>query len=1191
MHPLAQQIASLQRRLLWRRRAAAACAILATAIAAAFVLGTADYVLRLADPGLRIMVTLVFGGAITWGVYRWWYVPSRNSLAPLPVARRIEQRFPQLHDSLASAVEFLAQADDDQTSGSAQLRRLVVNEAQNAVEGLPVEDVIDGRPLRRAVCFLAGCLLILAVCAVWDVNAVSTAFARLVAPIGSAQWPRKHYLEFRDVPTRLAAGQTFEVELVDTAGPLPDDVRIEYRISGPRGTESTSEPMIRAGHMMIARRENVRQSFAFRAMGGDDRAMRWNRVEVVQPPRLETLSIVVQPPAYTGLPPATAERYLDVLAGSSIEMRGEAGQPLSAARVLLENGETIIAEVGTEPNREQPGFFHVRPDQWIASKSGSYRIELAGEDSLAAVVSTGTLRVRPDAPPAVSWQRPTSDVYITSKAVVPIAVICKDDLGIQRIELVFERSDLSKTDNDSEATKPRIELYRGPEKPIIKSGNIEASDGETRTANYDWDLAPLQLPVGTSLILNAEAADYRPGTGRTAAPRRVMVISAEELETRLADHQAQIVRQLERALSLQQSTREDVRRLEVQLNETASLDIGDRNTLQSAELNQRRIKQWLVDPSNGAAALARSLIEQVEINRLSGTDLRESMDRLLRELGRLSAGPLGVAERDLLAAHKSMEATAPHSESQALLRLLSSASTAQEDIATTLERLIDELSSQTDYRRLARDLSELRKDQLAHADIARTEIGTETLPLQLNELTSSQRASLNKAAAGQNAIARRFEKFERAMDSLATELSESEEAAAAVADAVELARHLAIGSDMQESARDLGQNRVGQALAREAQIADELQQVIDALRKQRDAGPERLAENLREAEQRLAAFRQQAATLRDQLSEVEKENETADGQQLEDLIKEQTSLQRDIEQLAPRLDQLQAPDAAQSARSAASRLDKRAPSANQSQSQRPRPTTSADAQAAEQDLQRAAEQLANRRQQADDDLALEFIRRFQAELADMVKRQQQVIERTVEIDARRHLNQSLDDLAKQNIAKLAGQERELAGMAREHGELLFGLAAVRISLEDAERRLAAAAELLEANDAGPGAQQAERHALARLEGMFETFAQAASEAAPNNAQQPNSQAAQPGQPPQRRPTFELLEVKMLRMLQADLNERTRQYKDRVGSLSESERVAAQDELSREAQGLQADQGRLSGLVQEMLNRDNEERAR
>ncbi len=149
-----------------------------------------------------------------------------------------------------------------------------------------------------------------------------------------------------------------------------------------------------------------------------------------------------------------------------------------------------------------------------------------------------------------------------------------------------------------------------------------------------------------------------------------------------------------------------------------------------------------------------------------------------------------------------------------------------------------------------------------------------------------------------------------------------------------------------------------------------------------------------------------------------------------------------------------------------------------------------------------------------------------------------------------------------DIANLAAQERELAKVAREHSELLSGLVAVRISLEDAERRLAAAAELLSANDTGPGAQQAERHALARLEGMFEAFAQAASEAAPNNAQQQDSQAAQPGQQQQRRPTFELLEVKMLRMLQVDLNERTRQYKDRVAGLSETERRAARRAVAR-----------------------------
>ena len=70
---------------------------------------------------------------------------------------------------------------------------------------------------------------------------------------------------FRDPPTRLAAGQTFEVELVDTAGQLPDDVRIEYRTSHDGRRERDSEKMTRVGDVMVARRENVEQSFAFRA--------------------------------------------------------------------------------------------------------------------------------------------------------------------------------------------------------------------------------------------------------------------------------------------------------------------------------------------------------------------------------------------------------------------------------------------------------------------------------------------------------------------------------------------------------------------------------------------------------------------------------------------------------------------------------------------------------------------------------------------------------------------------------------------------------------------------------------------------------------------------------------------------------------------------------------------------------------
>jgi hypothetical protein len=241
-------------------------------------------------------------------------------------------------------------------------------------------------------------------------------------------------------------------------------------------------------------------------------------------------------------------------------------------------------------------------------------------------------------------------------------------------------------------------------------------------------------------------------------------------------------------------------------------------------------------------------------------------------------------------------------------------------------------------------------------------------------------------------------------------------------------------------------------------------------------------------------------------------------------------------------------------------------------------------------LEQAAQQLARRRKQAEDNLALEFIRRFQMELGEMVERQQQIVAETIEFEASRRPDVSLQDDVLKRIAKLANEERGLAMLASEHSEMLHGLGAVRVSLDDARQRLLDAANFLGANETGARAQRAEQLALARLKGMLDAFAQTASEAASNNGQQPADQAAQPGEQPQRRPTFELLEVKMLRMLQADLNDRTQQFKANVESLAESASENERAELRREAQQLQADQSQLSELVEEMLNRDNVEEA-
>jgi hypothetical protein len=239
---------------------------------------------------------------------------------------------------------------------------------------------------------------------------------------------------------------------------------------------------------------------------------------------------------------------------------------------------------------------------------------------------------------------------------------------------------------------------------------------------------------------------------------------------------------------------------------------------------------------------------------------------------------------------------------------------------------------------------------------------------------------------------------------------------------------------------------------------------------------------------------------------------------------------------------------------------------------------------AEEDLKQAADQLAQRRQQAEDDLALELVKRFQAELATMVERQQRVLRKTAEIDTRRPPNTSPNEADTSTLAGLAEEERQLAAGAREHSELLAGLEAVTISLQDAERRLIAAQKLLAERQTGSAAQAAEQAALTRLEGMLAAFAQTASENTPKpNAPSPNPPPPNDQQQNQRRPTFELLQAKMLRMLQSELADRTASLEKQLRAAGPAERP----QLQHEAAEIAAEQARLVELVREMLKRNNE----
>jgi hypothetical protein len=1013
--------------------------------------------------------------------------------------------------------------------------------------------------------------------------------------LGDTQWPRTNHLEFRDPPTRLSTGQPFEAELVDRGGPLPDDVRILYRVERDGRREVQSDWMTRVGDVMVARRDDVRASFEFRAAGGDDHTMRWNQVEVVEPPQLETLTLTTHPPAYTGGHPAQivsagcrvaaaeAQRHLEVLAGTGIEVSGTASEPLAAARILID-GQSITAAIGPDAAGVERHAFHVSPHEWVAAESGKYRLELENADAVAGIAGEWNLRVEPDTPPSIAWQQPTDDLFVLASATVPLELSVKDNLAIGRVELRYTRSDQSQ---DAAAS---IELYRGPE--AVPAADAKANDprGESRTVDYMWPLAPLELSVGTQLVLHAAASDYRPGTGETAAPRRIAIINRAELDARVADRLAQLVRRLDENLTLQRTTREGVRRLEIQLRDAGRLSDGGVDALAAAELNQRQVGRGLADPSDGLPALAGALVAELDTNGVEDSDARTQIEELTRAIGQLSAEPLPAAERELTAARKAAQTPADNwADSAARIGdSLAAAGHSQDEVIAELERLLDRLSESADLGRLVRDLAQLRADQLAHRESTRTDVGLETLPLEWIELSREQQATLHQAAAAQDALARRYERIERGLETLARELADQDAASRdRLADAIELARQLGIADHMRQATRELGDNRVGQALAREQQIADAIEQVLDTLRDREESQTDRLVAGLRAAERELAALRDELAELRKQTAGVEQQPGAAADGRRQQLHQRQQQLRERIERLARQLDRLQAPAAGQSAGQAAEKLADKQSQRDPRQPNEQQPASRERVEQAEQDLAEAARQLAQRRREAEQNLAREFLQRVQVALAAMVADQREVVERTAELDAAGQSADRLTDAERRAAAEMADQERTLADEAHAQSEMIAGLHVFVLALGQAADHLTAAATRLDQGDAGAATQRAELQALARLEEIVAALDETAAETDPN--QQPPGGAGagqQPGSNQSRPPAFDLFEVKLLRSLQGDLNRRTGELQQRpADELSASD--APRADRDAQAAELAAEQSRLAELVQELLSRDNE----
>lgn len=747
---------------------------LAVLLVAVFLLGSADYLFRFRDFGVRLICTAMFAVVSLVVYWRFLRPALRLRYTPLQVARRIEARFPELRDGLSSSLAFLR---DPHRLGSEDLTQSVIRNVTSRVSKLELADCLDARlPRRTAVLTLFVLGIVLSACYA-DLDSALLAGRRLVMPWRQDEWPRWNELSFSAPPQRLAVGDDFEVELLDLRGHLPEQVTIQYQFAG-EAERIDSRPMTRLGDRMVDQYFNVTRSFKYRAVGGDDDTMPWHAVEVVEAPELVELNVSLTPPAYTGLPERRAGRPVRAIAGSLVEITGTANKPLDLLTCTLSiNGTPVEAS----PMLADDGQEFSLPS-WVAQEPASIEFSWVDRDGIQREKALRCeIEVLPDQPPVIAIASPLPGSLATANATIPLQVQVTDDFGVDTVQLRHRAATLVLEPDagvESRSTKP--------------------------TYTIEWPLGPLGLSPGDVFEYQIVASDFKPQT-TSSGTRRLMIESAEEVLRRLTDQTTQVRRELSEVLESQRSVHSQVMRAKLKLDELQRFDFGDLDALRAAELNQRHIARQL---RNGVTTRIAELLEQMHSNQVGRADDMAALRQLKAEVARLQDVVLSSAESRLA---ETLKLARRLSDDERLgprvAAGLSEVAALQEVAVQRLEAALNRQVEQESFGALSQELRRI----LAELERIRSE--TESLPTvarSVRDLSSGQRTALQNLVRRQRSLAARYDRWEDALAEYADDPEAGIQQSARPT--LDFARQGAVGGALREAGRNLVRNHLGEAI-------------------------------------------------------------------------------------------------------------------------------------------------------------------------------------------------------------------------------------------------------------------------------------------------------------------------------------------------------------------------------------------
>jgi hypothetical protein len=447
----------------------------------------------------RVAAWLLIILPATWLLLSVAIVPLLRRRSDLDIARRIEERLPNIQDRLVSCLDLEGRSHHGGTAHHPFYIRLL-GETVERIGQVRARQMIDLGGLRRAALLAVMAMLVFHVTWLCLPDQFITAMTRILNPLADippASWVR---LEVRK-PTANALVLRGD-DIVFSADVKRGEVdELELELQGTSARQTARYPLRShgAGHWELSVSPDsigpgFEQGFQYRLRGGGTWT-KLERVTIVDRPAIADLTAVLHLPEYLGIREPVVSRR------GATEIRGPEGSLVDLivrpeGQVARGHVEFLDADHRPAKNLDlAPGAGETWSASFRLQGQGYYRVVLENELRYAnrpmpAVRYLGFA----DAPPEIRILRPGIDLTMGSLRPVPIAISAVDDLGLASVWLFAQREG-------------------GPWQSRILRSYAEPRLGDDVAAVLD--LGSLSPAMGQLIRYRAEARDRKGQVGRS----------------------------------------------------------------------------------------------------------------------------------------------------------------------------------------------------------------------------------------------------------------------------------------------------------------------------------------------------------------------------------------------------------------------------------------------------------------------------------------------------------------------------------------------------------------------------------------------------------------------------------------------------------------------------------------------------